>query len=333
MIKKFRAALAAAVVAALGVFAPLPALAAEDPAPLLPIDFSQVDEDAPATLTLDYSGTLTAVDPGVAITGSAYKVARMAPGYPATAELFAQTQAVGWEESVAASLNSAGPVNWDGLAAALAGAVQADSVAPSATFTTDTTRVTLDLPVGVYLVITRSIESEGRIYSFAPALIAVPTTTPQGISYEVVAHPKGESTPKPLEPEEYKVVKHWDDASARTQRPQSVTVTVLRDGTACETVTLSPTNNWTYQWTDADSHTWSVAEKNVASAYKVATSRVANTFILTNTVKTPPPVTPPGKLTVTGFAGTYWWTVPIILAIGIALIIAARMEARRGEER
>lgn len=112
-----------------------------------------------------------------------------------------------------------------------------------------------------------------------------------------------------------KVTKVWDDGdNARDLRPDSVTVTLLRDGESYATVELNANNGWTATFDDLPAHQQGSLDKdfvytvseNQADGYKqpVITGDATSGFIITNTVvpatPTPPtPQTPPTATTTT----------------------------------
>lgn len=89
------------------------------------------------------------------------------------------------------------------------------------------------------------------------------------------------------------VRKVWVDDGK--DRPDSVTVQLLRDGEVQEEVELSQSNNWAYTWELLDDgYNWSVVEKDVPDGYEAAYTTSGNITTITNTGKTGPidPVDP-----------------------------------------
>ena len=77
------------------------------------------------------------------------------------------------------------------------------------------------------------------------------------------------------------VTKVWkDDAAAN--RPDSITVNILYDGSVHQKVTLNATNDWTYAWKTSGGG-WTVEEANVPAGYTSSVSTSGNDFIITNT--------------------------------------------------
>ena len=77
------------------------------------------------------------------------------------------------------------------------------------------------------------------------------------------------------------VTKVWkDDATAN--RPDSITVNILYDGSVHQKVTLNAANDWTYAWKTSGGG-WTVEEANVPAGYTSSVSTSGNDFIITNT--------------------------------------------------
>lgn len=121
------------------------------------------------------------------------------------------------------------------------------------------------------------------------------------------------------------VTKAWkgDDP---TMRPDSVSVTLLRDGNAYETVELTPDDGWTYTWAGLEEdHTWSVTESNVPDGYSSAVASVKGGFLITNTYENE--IADPG---VPGApqTGLIQWPIPVLLGAGVLLIACGRFAGR-----
>ena len=80
------------------------------------------------------------------------------------------------------------------------------------------------------------------------------------------------------------VTKAWKHNGGK-DLPESVVITLYKDGTAYESVTLSEKNNWTYTWSElSDVYKWSVDEVEVPEGYeKKITSVDGCEFTVTNT--------------------------------------------------
>ncbi len=85
----------------------------------------------------------------------------------------------------------------------------------------------------------------------------------------------------------YTVKKVWS-GDDEDERPESITVTLYRDGKEYKTVTLSEDNNWKYTWTALTSgHTWTVEEVDVPDGYTSTVSKSGKTYTVTNTYEEP----------------------------------------------
>ena len=71
--------------------------------------------------------------------------------------------------------------------------------------------------------------------------------------------------------------------------PESVSITLYRNGAAYDTVTLNASNNWSYTWEDlSDASQWTVDEPSVPSGYNKTVRRNGNSFTVTNTYEDNP---------------------------------------------
>lgn len=144
-----------------------------------------------------------------------------------------------------------------------------------------------DLDLGLYLVV-----QEGRAssyYPIAPFLVSVPMTNAEGTGwiYDITANPKAEERPNPPSSDTYLSVKKvWNDDGVST--PDSVTVTLLRDGEVYDTVVLSQKNDWKHTWNGLDrDYKWSIAEIDVPEGYTVSYTTSGKTITITNTKAIP----------------------------------------------
>lgn len=103
------------------------------------------------------------------------------------------------------------------------------------------------------------------------------------------------------------MIKRWDDTGYEQKRPDTITVTLLKDGTVCDTRTISRTDSWQYTWSglpryspDGTEIVWAIQE-NAVPGYISSIRETGDTFILTNTPEHQ-------KLPQTGLL---WWPVPV----------------------
>ncbi len=121
------------------------------------------------------------------------------------------------------------------------------------------------------------------------------------------------------------LIKRWMDAGYEQKRPDSVTVTLLKDGAAYEKQTITRAENWQYTWHDLPRYNpdgteivWALEEAPV-SGYAASVQQSGDTFLLTNTLDRQ-------KLPQTGLL---WWPVPVLAAMGLALLILGAVSKRK----
>lgn len=150
-----------------------------------------------------------------------------------------------------------------------------------------------DLDAGIYLVVGSSVEVSGILYTPKPALIRIPGHDMEGaLVKDVVASVKYDRLVLPPEPVSRTVKKVWDDGDS-ADRPESVTVQLLKDGEKYDEQVLSAANNWAYTWEELEAAAdWSVVEIEVPEGYTVSVSLEDTEFTITN--KGDEDVPPPG---------------------------------------
>lgn len=257
---------------------------------------------------------------------------------------------------------------WEALASTLAGYVQRDQVTPTASGTTDKDGVLVfsGLPQGLYLVRGERHSQAGNWYDAAPFMTMLPTENlKENVwDYAVTAAAKFTVTAIPDDGPSYvsrKVLKVWDDAGHAQERPQSVTVQLLRDGEVYDTVTLTAADNWRHTWTELDNkYQWSVVEEEM-EGYTVTVTREGVTFKVTNTYDAelpdnPPPTGPgetpkpdpdpdpdpedellpdegvPGGGASLPQTGQLWWPVPVLFCAGLLMVIVGLVRRREDYE-
>ena len=189
------------------------------------------------------------------------------------------------EDWLARAQTMAGYVARDGLSPAVSGKTDADGAVSFS-----------GLKKGLYLVVGDTVSQDGYIYTPTPFFMFLPNTQ-DGYTWEnaVTASVKHSRTPVfvPDPGRSVRILKVWDDGGHEEERPESVTVDLLRGGAVYDTVTLSRENNWRYQWDGLSAGgDWQVAERELDS-YSVSVSQGGITFTLTNTyLESPPPDRP-----------------------------------------
>ena len=121
------------------------------------------------------------------------------------------------------------------------------------------------------------------------------------------------------------VLKRWNDAGYEQKRPDSVSVTLLKDGAVYDTKTLTRADGWQNTCRDLPRYNpdgseivWTVTERPVPG-YTANVQQSGSTFILTNTLDRQ-------KLPQTGLL---WWPVPVLAAAGLLLLIFGALSKRK----
>ena len=121
------------------------------------------------------------------------------------------------------------------------------------------------------------------------------------------------------------VLKRWNDAGYEQKRPDSVSVTLLKDGAVYDTKTLTRADGWQRTWSDLPRYNpdgseivWAVTERPVPG-YTASVQQSGSTLILTNTLDRQ-------KLPQTGLL---WWPVPVLAAAGLLFLIFGALSKRK----
>ncbi len=201
---------------------------------------------------------------------------------------------------------------------ALAGALYTyaaeNSISGAAALTDDMGQVTFSgLQAGLYLA--AETKTPPGYSSFIPFLTALPVTEDGEIKYDLTAKPKMGD----IEETYLAVRKVWNDDGK--DRPQSITVELLKNGTPIETVTLSEENRWRYAWKvlkkDDD---WDVREIHIPKGYTVSYEHNSVAFTIRNT----PALIQTGQLK---------WPIPVLAGSGTLLILIGTALCISGKSR
>lgn len=218
----------------------------------------------------------------------------------------------------------------DAIADTLAAYAARDGVKPTATAVTDNsgTAKFTDLQQGIYLITGAVQEKDGKRYTPQNALISLPGRNENGdLIYDVAAKPKYETVDVPTKKITITALKVWQDNEA-ADRPDSVMVQLLKNGSVVDEVVLNQSNSWRCSWGTLDSSAlWQVVEKTVPAGYSVQIDRSENHYTITNT-RTDSPTEPThvsGKLPQTG---QLWWPVPLLAGAGILLYVYGWLRRR-----
>lgn len=208
------------------------------------------------------------------------------------------------------------------LASTLEGYVISDKIAPLYTGKTNENGEFLfaadseATPKGLYLIIGEQHIQGDIIYTSEAFSIYLPSIDNEGQThYEVTVQAKYRTLHKNAPPSNLKVVKIWDDENAEEKRPETVYISLLKNGEVYDSVELTKDSNWSHEWYHLESTArWNIIETSVKD-YTVILNREGATYYLKNTYKKTPP--PPPNLPQTG---QLWWPVPVLALLGIAFV-------------
>ncbi|MDO4620216.1 MAG: Cna B-type domain-containing protein [Lachnospiraceae bacterium] len=208
-----------------------------------------------------------------------------------------------------------------------------------------------DLPEGLYLVRSASMQDGKYTYSATRTLLTLPTTSEKPATNQsswtrsVTIVPKVTKTEKPPVIKNYKIIKQWS-GDKKDNRPKAikVTITCVTGGdseektTTQETVELNAENDWTYSWTTEDIDAeYSVDETPVPDGYTRAVKKTVDEkknlviFTLTNTADVPPTPTPPTttKHVKTGDNSRLGTMLLLFIGAGCILVMLLRRSGNR----
>lgn len=235
---------------------------------------------------------------------------------------------------------------WQNLTEILSTYIKRDNLTPDCEGKTDQNGILQfeesdgEITRGLYLIMEEPLVKESMEYTTKPFLVSLPENEENGeITYDVIVEPKEYMDLVP-DSMDMNVLKVWDDEKAKSYRPDSIEVELLKDGEPDQTITLNEENNWRYTWKDLDgSAQWNVLEKNVPDHYTVTSSTDGDTCVITNEIdpslrdRTNNAIdnddssssrsssirsSKSGRLPQTGL---FWWPVPVLFASGLLLII------------
>lgn len=168
------------------------------------------------------------------------------------------------------------------LSATLAAYISRDKLTANYSALTDIngTAVFENIETGFYLVVGKPVTVGKTKYIPQPFLTSVPAKDENGDTLnDVVAQAKYDLVTDTETPIDKQVVKLWDDEGSKN-RPNEVTVELLKDGTVYDTVKLNAKNNWRHTWTNLDPDcVWQLTEQTVAANYTVKIQRDGKVFV------------------------------------------------------
>lgn len=193
-------------------------------------------------------------------------------------------------ENSSVELKSHDASHWQNVTEVLEAYVQLNKVEYDYSGKTDASgEATFTVRRGIYLVKGDKKSQSGRVYTPYAFLISLPTVDVSSNKwiYDVKASPKytskaggGGSSDSYVS---RKVMKTWDDEGYEHNRPESISVVLLRDGEAYLTVKLSKENSWKHEWTGLnDKYVWTIAEEEVPEGYTVSMTKSGTTYVITN---------------------------------------------------
>ncbi len=170
-----------------------------------------------------------------------------------------------------------------------------------------------DLEMGIWLVYC----IEGQAHSFKPFFVFLPQKLNGQLCFDVTSAPKTDiNTPNN---KSIYIIKKWEDKSAESLRPESITVDLLLKGEVLETVVLNKQNGWAYTFKNLPQEEgYSVFEHYLANYTVKYNGDSENGFIITNVYNGE-------KLPQTG---QLWWPVVIFGILGVTLVIWGIIEIK-----
>jgi len=216
---------------------------------------------------------------------------------------------------------------WKQVCQTLSSYISADSIPSDHSGKTDEngTVTFTEIDVGMYLTLSRRVESGDKIVIFESFLTVLPggTDTDKHV-YDVTAKPKSDVF-TPVDKEiEYTVVKHWRDNGSSGLRPDKIDVDIFKNGQKVSSQELSPLNNWSYSWTAKDDGAvWIAVERNVSDKYTVTSVPYGSTLVLTNSLVFDDPEAPPMGVE------TNFWPYILMMFISGGILIAFAIKLKR----
>ncbi len=307
-------------------------------------------------LTRDCSLTISFVDQGTPLSGADFSL-YLAATVDATGKLTPTESFSRFPVRFQNTSNDSGLDSWSALASTLEGYVLYHDLPPTTTGATDGRGLLTfhDLTPGFYLVLSERCRRANQVYDAQPFLVMLPTLDKDSsewnyqmaVSLKYEKHSNNFGHPRPIS---RKVLKVWQDEGHEHQRPQEITVQLLRDGKRYDTVVLNEANNWRYAWNELDSkYRWNLVEE-AGENYTVQITREGLTFLLTNTWEepdspsptepdssnpphpsdpsTPSTPTTPGKPELP-YTGQLWWPVPLLLCAGLFFLVVGVIRRKR----
>ncbi|WP_197026860.1 Cna B-type domain-containing protein [Butyrivibrio sp. FCS014] len=229
-----------------------------------------------------------------------------------------------------------------------------------------------DLELGIYYVLSDKVEKDDYTHSFVNFVYPVPILEYDEATGQIIKNYNPSASPKKAKVKNDIVVhchlyKRWNDSGNTDKRPASVTFNIYCDDELMETVTLSESNGWSYEWSNEGVHTYNVEEVGIGSGYSSGISiyqqghefwyTCTNSYTPPETPPDTPPDTPPGNPPETPDTpgtpdfpdvlgairelpavlgarrlpqtGQLWWPIPILVIAGIVFIVKGIRKNRK----
>ena len=232
------------------------------------------------------------------------------------------------------SLDAKTSEEWKALSYTLATYVAADNISETVSGKTSSNTITFtNLKTGMYLVLGKAYTIEGYYYTPIPFLVVLTEGD------DVIVDAKYDKTGSIIDEENYEdyfAHKIWVDDEEGGNRPQNITIHLLKDGIVYDTVTLNKSNQWEYKWKDLNTkYHWSVIEENVPKGYTVSITQEGTSFIVTNTFRNEEIITDSDPdILQTGDEANIWPYVGILVSgILIAFYLILTRKKRKFEDR
>lgn len=219
---------------------------------------------------------------------------------------------------------------WQDLTLDIYNTLLTDQTEPSVSGTTgeDGKIVWEDFETGVYVLVGTPIKIGDKTFTPRLALIQVPVCNDDwSVDYNPVVKPKFEVVEDAKI--SYNVIKIWEDEENPEKRPQSINVSLYKDGAVFNTVVLNAENNWQHEWAGLSPNAVYSVTEEVPEGYTSSITQVGNTFKITNTVIPEPPAPTEPELPDTGMLQ---WPVPILAVSGMALVAIGLIRRRKGAD-
>lgn len=185
-----------------------------------------------------------------------------------------------------------------------------------------------NLSRGIYLISGDPFTYGSSEYHPVSTLVSVPMVTDGKVDFDVTV--AGKYRAKSLI--DISVMKVWK-SDTEDIRPQSITVQLMCNGENYgPAVVLNKDNDWRYIWKNLSStDSWYVQELAIPQGYTSVTTRVQNTFVITNTRVLPPPTNPPYNPPLPQ-TGQLWWPVYGMSCLGLLFVAMGLIRRRKSEE-